>query len=260
MRFKLVLSVHPEAHGNVLPISYQYELTSCFNRLLMQDNKRYVDWLELNGLTPSDNIQTRVYAISNLYIPRIMVKGDRLTIKAPRVQCWLSFMPKQGTEEFVQQCFENKVIVIGDRISRVLLSIDQVSMLSEIELTETMDYTSLSPITVVSLNPRFGNRIEFLDPDNPFFSQFLFEELVERYERIKKRPYEGLRDFHFELLFPPKRKSIYVRRFSHKEQCIISYIMKFRLKMSLELQRFAYETGLGDKVNLGFGYIELLHK
>lgn len=258
MRFKLVLSVHAEAYGNVLPISYQYELSCCISRLLMADRAPYEQWLKANGLAPADNVQTKVYAVSNLYIPRIMVKGDRLTIKAPRVQCWLSFMPETGTEEFVRQCLLDKVVVLGDRVSRVRLSIDQVSVVEPIEFSETMEYTSLAPIAVMAMRP--DSFIEFLSPDNPLFAQFMFEELVERYERLKKTPYEGSRDFQFELLYPAKRKGVNIRRFTPQELRVIGFILKFRITMDVELQRFAYETGIGDKVNFGFGYIELLHK
>ena len=258
MRFKLVLSVHTEVHGNVLPISYQYELSSCINRLLTADREVYELWLRANGLSPLDNLQQKVYSLSNLYIPRILVSGDRLTIKVPRVQCWISFMPEVETEEFVRHCLEGKEIMLGDRVSRVLFSVDRIEAVSPVVYAETMEYTTLAPVVVMGMRP--GGRLEFLAPDNPVFAQFLIEELIERYERLKKTAYVGARDYHFELLCPPKRKGVSIRRFTPQERRVIGYMMKFRLTMSPELQRFAYETGLGDKIKVGFGYIELLHK
>ena len=38
MRFKLVLSVQADLAGNVLPVSYQYELSSCVHRILTEDS------------------------------------------------------------------------------------------------------------------------------------------------------------------------------------------------------------------------------
>ena len=43
-------------------------------------------------------------------------------------------------------------------------------------------------------------------------------------------------------------------------QKIVGYMLKFRLEMDPELQEFAYVSGLGDDINLGFGYVELIRK
>ena len=40
MRFKLVLSVQTELSGNILPVSYQYELSSCVHRILTAGKRR----------------------------------------------------------------------------------------------------------------------------------------------------------------------------------------------------------------------------
>ena len=45
MRFKLVLSVQTELSGNILPVSYQYELSSCVHRILTEDRGAYEPWV-----------------------------------------------------------------------------------------------------------------------------------------------------------------------------------------------------------------------
>ena len=52
MRFKLVLSVQTELSGNILPVSYQYELSSCVHRILTEDRGAYEQWLGMNGFLP----------------------------------------------------------------------------------------------------------------------------------------------------------------------------------------------------------------
>jgi CRISPR-associated endoribonuclease Cas6 len=258
MRFKIILEVQPEVFGSVLPISYQFELAACVNRLLTTDKERYGKWLAANGLTPEDNLHQKLYSISNLYIPKIRVENDRLEIAVPRVQFWISFQHENETEQYVRSCFEGSEVVLGDRVSRVKFNITSVVPISPIEYTEEMQYMTLAPIVVIGIRP--DNTVEYLNPENPYFAQFIVEELIARYERLNRRNYTGSRDFKMEILSPVKRKGVCLRYSQNKESKIIGYMFRFSLKMDPELQKLGYETGMGDKINFGFGYVELINK
>ena len=90
MRFKLVLSVQTELSGNILPVSYQYELSSCVHRILTEDRGAYEQWLGMNGFLPEMNTRYKLLSVSNFYIPKIKVEEDRLYVLAKRVQLWIS--------------------------------------------------------------------------------------------------------------------------------------------------------------------------
>ena len=257
MRFKVILSVSPDL-GSVLPISYQYELAACVNRLMTGNEAAYSQWLHLNQLSHEDNLRQKLYSISNLYIPKIHVEGDRLKILTPRIQFWISFTHEVGTEEYVRECMLGQEVVIGDRLSRVRLQIEKIDPVASVEFSETMEYMALAPMVVIGMRP--NNSLEFLDPTNDYFARFLVDDLIERYERLSRSPYTGSREYSFELLSPPKRKGVLVRPYTPQQQKIIGYMFKFRLTMDVSLQRFAYDLGMGDKINFGFGYVELINK
>mgnify|MGYP001083094516 FL=1 len=101
MRFKLVLSVQTELSGNILPVSYQYELSSCVHRILTEDRGAYEQWLGMNGFLPEMNTRYKLLSVSNFYIPKIKVEEDRLYVLAKRVQLWISTLPERGSEEFI---------------------------------------------------------------------------------------------------------------------------------------------------------------
>lgn len=82
MRFKLVLSVQTELSGNILPVSYQYELSSCVHRILTEDRGAYEQWLGMNGFLPEMNTRYKLLSVSNFYIPKIKVEEDRLYVLA----------------------------------------------------------------------------------------------------------------------------------------------------------------------------------
>ena len=49
-------------------------------------------------------------------------------------------------------------------------------------------------------------------------------------------------------------------RFTPDESKVIGYMYKFRVSMDPLLHQIMYETGIGEKVNLGFGCIEILRR
>jgi len=258
MRFKISLIVHPEESGSILPVSYQYELTACMHRLLSEDKSRYNRWLAANNLTIEDNRRVKLYSLSNLYVPRIFVEGDRLHINVPRVQVWISFNHDNGTEELLRASLTNRKILLGDKKSRVGMQVGDITVVSPVEYVETMEYQSMSPIVVAGMRP--NGSVEFLDPEKEVFTAFMFEGLIERWQHLNHKPWTGSREFKIEMITPPRRKGIYIHHFSPQEQKVIGYLMKFRITMDPELQRLAYTLGIGDRIEQGFGYLELLNK
>lgn len=258
MRFKITLEINAAKDGVILPISYQYELTSAVNNLLLSDNSLFEDWLNQNRLSIQDHRQVQMFSISNLYVPKIFVAGDRMHINVPRIQFWISFYPSIGTKQFLEKAMLNKEIVLGDKISSVSFNVSSIEDISPISFYVDMEYQTLSPLAVVGLRP--NNTIEYLNPRNIYFGQFMVDELIERWEHIYRQPYMGDRRYKLMLLMPERRKAVTVYTGTAQQQKVVGYMMKFRLSMAPELHEIAYTLGLGDKLNLGFGYIELLKK
>jgi CRISPR-associated endoribonuclease Cas6 len=102
--------------------------------------------------------------------------------------------------------------------------------------------------------------VEYLSPENPYFAQFIVDELIARYERLNRTTYTGSKEFKMEVISPVKRKGVCLRYSPVKETKIIGYMFRFRLTMDVQLQQLGYEIGLGDKINFGFGYVELINK
>lgn len=247
-----------QVSGNVLPISYQYELSAAFARMLNADTTAFDAWLQANGLSPEDNQHFQVYSVSNLYVPKIHVEEDRLEINVPRVQFWVSMLPETGTREFLETQLLGKQISVGDSKSSVTFNISAIDDISPVNYTDFMEYQSLAPVVVKAVRP--NGSLEFLGPENRYFAQFMVEGIIERWEAYYKRPYTGNRSFHFTLLAEPRRKAVAVLQDTPKPQKEVGYMIKFRLGMSPELQEFAYVTGVGDDIPFGFGYLELLKK
>lgn len=258
MRLRISLNVLTEVSGNTLPISYQYELSQIFFQLLTADTEVYHRWLEANGFSPADPHLPLLYSISNLYIPKILVKEDRLEIGVPRIQFWVSFLVDYDTRLLLDNALLNKVFSIGDSFSSVSFQVAEISDVSPVVFHRSMEYQTLSPVVVKAL--RQNGSLEYLNPLNPVFSQFIVEDLIERWENFYQCKYKGSRAYSFTLLSPEKRKSVITQSNNTLPIRTVAYMIKFRLELAPELQEFAYVAGLGDDICHGFGYLELIRK
>ena len=254
----LVLSVKSESFGSVLPVSYQYELSAAVYRRIRENFELYLHWLSSNGFAPIDDCRNRLFSFSNLYIPRIRVEYDRLHILVKRVQMWISFLPVRGTHEFVKQLFSGETFVLGDRRSRVELEVEDIVECPAPEFGEEAEYLALSPIVFMVARP--NRSMEYVGPDYPGYADCFYRSVLGKYEKIFGRPFDGDTGFSWSLLSEPKRKGIFMMRFTPEESKVIGYMYKFKLSMSPILHQIMYETGIGEKVNLGFGCVEILRQ
>ena len=258
MRFKLVLAVKSESFGNILPVSYQYELSATVYRRIRENYEAYLHWLSSNGFAPVDDFRNRLFSFSNLYIPRIRVEGDRLHILVKKVQMWISFLPVRGTRAFVEQLFSGTTFVLGDRRSRVELAVEEIIDCPSPEFGVEAEYLALSPI--VFMVARSNRSMEYIGPDYPTYADCFYHSILGKYERIFGRPFEGDARFSWSTLSEPKRKGIFMMRFTPDESKVIGYMYKFKVAMDPLLHQIMYETGIGEKVNLGFGCVEVLRR
>ena len=245
MRFKLVLSVKSESFGSVLPVSYQYELSAAVYRRIRENFELYLHWLSSNGFAPIDDCRNRLFSFSNLYIPRIRVEYDRLHILVKRVQMWISFLPVRGTHEFVKQLFSGETFVLGDRRSRVELEVEDIVECPAPEFGEEAEYLALSPIVFMVARP--NRSMEYVGPDYPGYADCFYRSVLGKYEKIFGRPFDGDTGFSWSLLSEPKRKGIFMMRFTPEESKVIGYMYKFKLSMSPILHQIMYETGIGGE-------------
>ena len=258
MRFKIVLVVRNEMFGNVLPVSYQFELSSCIYRKLTENRRRYRDWLKMNGFIEDKNIKHKLFSLSNFYIPKIKVEEDRLHVLARKIQFWISFLPERGTAEFVRERLLNQELLIGDRKTQVDFWVESIEEIQKVDFPKTIDYLSLSPIVVSAM--RHNHSVEYVSPEDPYYQDMLIDALLEKYRHFYGHDFPHKLDCNFELLSQPKRKGIFVKRFTNEETKVIGYMYKFRFKAHPSLHHLIYNTGLGDKVGLGFGCVEILNQ
>ena len=223
MRFRLALDVN-RAHGNLLPLSYQYEQSAVIYKILSRSDRDYSSWLHDNGFKLERGKRFKLFCYSRL-IPdkyRIVPKAGCMNLIGDRVEWTISFLPEKSTTLFVQGLFADQ------------------------------------HFTLVCVKEHAGDRTIFLSPEAPNYAEAILRGLLSRYESLHGHPFAGdTSGFRFELQSPqPKSALITIKAGTPQQTRIRGYRYRFRLTAPAELMHIASEGGIGEECSQGFGYVE----
>jgi len=253
MRFKISINFDFNAFGNKLPANYQYELSAWIYHTLAKGDKEYTEWLHQNGYT-NDKKQFRMFTFSHLQIPKLRMEGDRMVLQSEQACFYISFLPERTTEEFIRGVFSSQFFDLGDRISKVHCSIQSLAVVALPDFKETMIFQTISPMVI---SGRLDNgHVTYLSPEEPNAAQLLSETLRAKYLAYYGKPFEEDFESGFKLLTPVKRKKITIKAGTLQQTYIVGYMVRFSLRLPIELMKLVYETGVGEKGSMGFGMVE----
>jgi len=258
MRLQLTLDI--TGKNNVLPINYQYELSSWIYKVLNFGDKDFTDWLHEKGFV-SEKKRFKLFTFSNLRVENHRVEGDRLVLGNGKASVIVSFYPVEMFEPFVMGIFKERQFGLGDKRSAVDFVVSQVEKLPEPGFKDDMAFSSISPIHVAWRND--GGRIEHLAPDHPRYEELLFGNLYSKYEayqQYKEAPVEAfdLKECRFEATNTPKRKVITIKSNTVQQSKIAAYSFNFRVQAPVPLSRIMYYCGAGKANSQGCGCCEVM--
>ena len=239
MRFKLNLRVNKGVFGNLLPISYQYELSACIYKIIAQSDYLYSDWLHNNGFT-NDNKRFKMFAFSNLF-PQCKAVGDRMIILSDTMHLFLSFLPEKSTEEFVKGVFLDNLLTLGDRKSKVQFQIENIEALTTPSLYKC-EFQTLSPVSVST--KRENGSIEYVSPEGEGYGRMLINNLKEKHLAFYGKPFEEDDSFEFELLSPAKSRLITIKANTPSMTRVKGFHFHFKLSADATLMHIMYEAPL----------------
>jgi len=255
MRFELTISLI-NLRRNVLPLNYQYELSSWIYSVLHSGNPEFAAWLHDHGYTDNRK-QFRMFTFSNLDIPQRRIQGDRLEIMSREISMVVSMLPDEMIRHFITGLFQDQSFTLGDRLTQVPLKVISVEGIAGPLFSESMSFTSLSPL-LISFKYPDDRYARYLAPDHPQYPALFFRNLKE-----KMQAYSGVdipfdeKDGVLQILTEPRKKGILIKAGTPMESKIIGYQYDFRLTAPQELLRFGYYTGFGEKNSMGFGCVDL---
>jgi len=246
--------MNSQAFGNRLPINYQYELSAWIYRIIEQGDLQYAEWLHQNGFSENHR-NFKLFVFSNLYSQGIRFEKDRLIFRSDNASFYLSLLPEKSTEAFIKGIFKEQEFFLGDKVSKVQFSVQQIELAHPPDFTKSFVFKTLSPV-VVTVGQENSRYPRYVNPEENNYGQLIFNNLTEKYKSFHQKPFAGDTNFKFELLSPPRSKLIRIKAGTSEETQVRGYVFTFRLAADSELLKIMYDAGFGEKNAQGFGCVE----
>lgn len=96
MRFSLNLEVD-RSHGDLLPLSYQYEQSAVIYKILSRGDRDYSSWLHDNGFKLESGKRFKLFCYSRLNPDkyRILPKAGCMNLIGDRAEWTIGFLPER---------------------------------------------------------------------------------------------------------------------------------------------------------------------
>ncbi len=263
MRFNITLRVNAQKFGNRLPINYQYEMSAAIYKILSSGSDEYAQWLHDNGFKLENGKQFKLFTFSHLNIPkrRLLKQSNQLELLSDHVFWQITFLPEHSTQNFIGGLFQDRVFEIGNKVSKVQFEVENIELLPPPEFQKTMVYKTLSPISVSYIDD-FGRDCYPQSPEEFATAEWVRERLLcnllDKYSAICGNDFSGDAYLDMMMLSPAKSSLITIKSGTQAETKVRGFSCNFALNAPPELQRIAYESGLGELNSQGFGCLALV--
>lgn len=263
MQLKITLKVmYP---GQLLPLSYQYEISAWIYKLISRADSSFGAFLHSEGYSQG-NKRFKLFTFSNLWIPQYEILDDRMKLLSQDISFVVSFLVPRAAEEMISGLFREQRFALGDRVSRVDLEVSAVSIIPEEIFTDkTVAFRTTSPLLVIKPEIRKDGKLwpKYLSPLDENYSQYFFSNLLEKHAIAH---HHGLAaaippdpNLHFRLLSEnPRKNGIRIKAHTPEETKVIGYFFDFELIAPAELLRVGMLAGFGGENALGFGAVKVV--
>src|SRR6056297_1376682 len=145
MRFYLELEVNRSNTEGILPLNYQYELSSWIYKTLNHGDPEFAEWLHSSGYT-NEKKQFKLFTFSQFFIDKYKRNHDRLKILSNKAGLIISFYPIEAIQPFINGLFNKQEFTIGDKFTKTEFKVAKVEKQKAPEFKDEMEFKCISPI------------------------------------------------------------------------------------------------------------------
>lgn len=259
MRFKLKLEFKGEPPF-VMPVSYQFDLSECIDKIIHFGSDKFSKWLETNGYLDEQK-RFNFFNFSNLRLWDSTQEGDRLSAINPDAEILISLFTADSAKPLFIELFKDKELRFGDKNNKVSLIVKDVEEVPDPEFDNSVDFKVISPLIIT--DGESNNKVKYLSPEDKNFEKQFFKHLLSKYaEYVKMGLASPLNSDFSKLKFVCKSKPVSritsVRINNSKQTSIKGYLFYFNIYAPTELINLGYKTGFGENNNMGFGFCEVV--
>ncbi|MBF0505662.1 MAG: CRISPR-associated endoribonuclease Cas6 [Nitrospirae bacterium] len=261
MRVKLTFA--PVSRKAVLPINYNYLLTSLIYKIIRNSSRDYSAFLHDEGYKIGESKKGfKLFTFSMLKGGKFRADHSDIVFSGGHIQWEISSPVNDFIQHLVSGVFsQGHEIRIGPANAEVRFLIGQVETLPRPEFKETMKFTCLSPITVskiIGIPPlTSGLRCHYLRPWEDDFSEAIKNNLVKKCRLVTgEAPEDAEFRIKIDAEYMNKKNGKITKKINFKGTDIIGFMAPFQVTGNAELIEVGYEAGFGGKGSMGFGMVK----
>lgn len=261
MRFLIKLEVNNSGDA-LIPINYQYELSSWMYKQVNSGDNNFASWLHSQGYN-SGNKHFKLFVFSMLNIPRRNIEKEYIRIQCQEISFTISFLLSEIAEPFICGLFKNQTFTLGDKVHQAAFTIKSIERMAEPVFTEKVMFRAVSPV-VVSTVPEGGNKyVTYISPEHPHFEELIFQNIIKKIVAASSQIKDGFQmapEAHLKFNLKSKivPKLIKIKTDTPQQTFIRGFMFDFELEAPVAVMRAFYYAGCGEKNSMGFGCLEVL--
>ena len=159
--------------------------------------------------------------------------------------------------------FLQRNLYLGDRFNGINFSVENIKVIPEPEFKPTMKYKLLSACVISKINS--DRNAEYLMPDHSEYPEFFSKHI---YEKLKVAASAAQNTLGFNNtsseciilktnnIFKPRL--IAIRPYTKQEVKVKGAVYELSLTAPAEIHRTLFNTGIGEKNSMGFGWYVVL--
>ncbi len=240
---RVEIKLRPAEENAILPFNYNYQI---YEQLI---DKMAIASLELSKKVETSHVD--YFTFSRIVVRKRELIPDRgIRILSDTVSLYISSSVGEIIKAIVEGFNDSPVLKIDD----LSFIVEDFKVLKEPRIRDGALFSTLSPVMVRTVKIS-GNKMKIWDlyPNENAFFERLRKIMLMRFSELNGRMPED-REFSLDVIkFKPVR--ILVRDTYYRGS-----LMVFRYYGSLEIARFGYDNGFGEKTKYGFGMIKLIEE
>lgn len=249
--------------GSVLPLNYQYPLSSWIYKCINRADSGFAEFLHQQGYTGTKAGKPfKFFTFSKLDVPKREIYEDRMIIQSEAVFLTLSFLIEQAAEKFITGVFQQQHVGLGDQKSQVDFEVSGIEA-RPTPIGEQIVLRTASPI-VVSKPEMRGDKMHatFISPKDDGYKDYFLQNLIRKYESYASYTGDSIsttfdQAMDWELMQGAVRSRLVTVKASTPAQTKVrGYDYQFKLTAPAPLVRIGLLAGFGEKNSLGFGCVE----
>ena len=213
MQFRITFQVLQP--GQLMPLSYQYELSSWIYSRIHQSDSEFANFLHGQGYG-LDNKRFKLFTFSNLWVPpRYEIIDDRMKVWSREISFVVSFLVPRAAAELITGLFKEHRFALGDKISRLDLKTQTIEVLQPLEeRSGTLQLRATSPILLSKAHRNTQGKLQhdYLAPSAPDYAERFLNNLLKKHQSALAHglaaPLPEVYETHFKCLSPKPKSSL----------------------------------------------------